>query len=449
MWLIVLLLFGDEFTELRLRQVAVIVIVSEVVIAVMVCRSDPRGTWGFPFLYLLVLIVFHSGLFLSPALFGRLPDALQHPSSNWFSDVVANRAGYLVCIAIACYGIGYAASRLLPTAGAAGSEEKEVTGRRLAFRAGIVDVGACLTVASVFLWFVFSLSNAGMLFFLGSYLTYLASTSLAPLPWVYLAMSLGVTFAALDLQRGTAKAAVVAFALFAVPAFLIGLRGEVLFPAVAVIGVLGCSHRLWRARVFWGVAALALIAISFVGQVRVQGVSNVSQVVSSPVGAIEEMGYSIRPLVASVRWHEYGQQPYLHGATYLAPVDRQLRGLLGLPVPPALDDERLMNVEISRREGAIGGSVIAEAHHNGGLVGVGAVMMVVGALMGLIFRHPRSPLGVALSGLVAVLVLMHIRNSFAPLPAWAAAGIGIVGAAYLLGLLRSTHGRGRRSMGPR
>jgi len=436
-WLIGLLLYGPELARLSLRQMAVVLLISEIVLATLVCRSDPRGTWGFPFLYLLVLMIFHSGLFLSPALLGRLPDSLQAPGSVWFTDGVAVRAAYIVCVAIACYSLGYAILRLLPAGTAAHVEEVDTAGR-LSLRDGMVDVGAGLTAVSVLTWFVISFSNSGSLFFLGSYLTYLDRTNTAPLPWVYLGISLGVTLSALDVRRASAKVGLAAFGIFAVPAFLIGLRGEVLFPAVAVVGVLGSGRRLWRSRVFWLVSAAALIAISFVGQARVQGLADSSDVASSPVSAIEEMGYSIRPLATSVRWHEYAHESYLHGATYVAPVDRQIRGVLGLPVPRAQDDDRLMNVEISQRQGAIGGSVIAEAHHNGGLLGVIAIMTLLGALVGLIFRHPKSALRVALSGIVAVLLLMHVRNSFAPLPAWGAVGVAIIVLGFLLTMLRST-----------
>jgi hypothetical protein len=213
----------------------------------------------------------------------------------------------------------------------------------------------------------------------------------------------------------------------------LGLRGEVLFPLVAVVGVLGCERRLWRARRFWAGCVLVLMAIAFVSSVRLTGVAASHGAGFSPFAALEEMGHSVRPLTASVKWHEHAREPYLHGSTYVAPIDRQVRALAGSPIPAARNDYRLMNVEISRRLGPVGGSVIAEAHHNSGLPGVVAVMTVVGGLAGVLFRHPRSPIRIALSGVVAVLLMMHIRNSFAPLPIWGALGCLSIVAGLVVG----------------
>jgi uncharacterized protein (TIGR03382 family) len=436
LWLVVLGFFGSELATVSLAQISIMTVISSICLGVLIYRADRRGPWAFPFLYFLILFVFHGGLYLASALLGGPPASSTRLQLLWFVAEPSVRAAYLVNVALVCYALGYAISRFVP--GVRGSGRQQDDAARVfddRSRNGIVAVGCAVTILSTLVWFVVSIDRVGPTFFLGSYLGYLRDTSGSALPWAYAGISLGVTLCALDPRNRLGRIGFGAFALFGVPAFVLGLRGEVLFPLVAVIGVMGCGRRLWRARGFWLGCVVVLLSISFVSEARIDGLAALgrSSVALSPIRAVEEMGFSVRPVVTSVSWHEYSSEPFLRGATYVAPFDRQARRLLGLPVPDASNDHRLMNVEISDRVGPIGGSVIAEAHHNAGTPGVAVVLSLVGLLTGWLFRRRRSAVSLALSGVLAVLLLMHIRNSFAPIPAWGALGCGLILLGVLVG----------------
>lgn len=442
-WLFVLLLLQQDFGTVTLRTISVLLLTTEGVIGVCIFAIDRRRAWSFPFLFYLILVLFHTGLYISTAIFGELPSTYATDTWRWFTDEAAVRSAYILLIAVCCYALGYGVSALLSNrqTSSIGTHElvhKADTGARF----GIVDVGGLLTVASVAAWFGLSIVNIGFTFFLESYQTFLGSTaSTGGLVWAYLGISLGVPLCALGPARFMGKVGLIAFAVFGVPAFMVGLRGEVLFPLVAVLSVLGCKGRLWRFRTLLVGSLVVLTLISLVSRIRALGTASIDRlsVSASPFAAIEEMGYSIRPLVFSIGWHEIGSEPYLDGITYWAPIERQLLSLLGQPVVSASADYRLMNVEILDRIGPIGGSIIAEAHHNGGLPGVVIVLFLVGLLVGRLFRHPDAPIRVAVSGVIAVLLLMHVRNSFAPIPVWAVIGMVLIVMGVALGRVREHH----------
>lgn len=434
-WLVLLLLLESELSHLSLRHAALMTVASAVGIGLLIYRTDSRGTCAFPFLYFLVLSIFHCGLYLTFLLPAGPSSSMTDQVALWFARGPSVRAAYLVNLGLACYAVGYAASQLIarqPRIALDGQGHSAATFKE--HSRGLAAAGCLATVVATAAWFVISVLEAGFDFFLGSYLAYLRDTSGSAVTWAYLGIFLGVVLCSLNTRDRFGQIGLLTFGLFAVPAFLLGLRGEVLFPLVTVVGVLGCQRRLWRDRSFWLACAVVLLAISFVSQARIEGLAavNRSEVALSPVRAVAEMGFSVRPVATSVKWHEDGAEPYLRGSTYWAPVDRQVKALLDLPVPPAEVDYRLMNVEIGNRAGPIGGSVIAEAHHNGAAVGVVLVLGLCGLIAGFLFRSPHSAASVAFSGLMAALLLMHVRNSFAPIPVWGVLGSGLIGLGLVL-----------------
>lgn len=450
LWLVLLLLFEVELSHLSLTHAALVTVTSAACMGLLIYRTDLRGTFAFPFLHFLVLSVFHCGLYLTFLLPARTTTSLTGLHLTWFDKGAGVRAAYLVSLGLVCYAVGYAVSQLLGRRWRFGHRDGDDHPKTFHEHSrGLTAVGCAVTVVATTAWFLISTIQAGFGFFLGSYLTYLRETSGSALPWTYLGISLGATLCSLGIRDRLGRIGLITLGVFAVPAFLLGLRGEVLFPLVAVVGVLGCQRRLWSDRKFWLACTIVLLGISFVSQARIDGLGAVSRsdVALSPIRAVAEMGFSVRPVYTSVSWHEHGAEPFLDGSTYWAPVERQVRGLLGLPVPDAQNDYRLMNVEIGNRVGPIGGSVIAEAHHNAGTAGVAVVLGLWGLLSGLLFRHPQSAVRVAFSGLVAVLLLMHVRNSFAPIPAWGMLGcvlivLGLVAGKILAHREAGNHIRG-------
>jgi hypothetical protein len=109
-----------------------------------------------------------------------------------------------------------------------------------------------------------------------------------------------------------------------------------------------------------------------------------------------------------------------------------MRQATGLPYPDAVDDDRLMNTEISRREGPIGGSVIAEAHHNFGLGGVVAVPFLLGLGLALLERSRPHPYTDAVIGIVMLNLLTHVRNAFVPIPFEVGVGLALLAVLWVI-----------------
>jgi hypothetical protein len=291
-----------------------------------------------------------------------------------------------------------------------------------------------LVVVDVVLWIGLTALTLGPTFFLSSYQDYLDATASLPFDYVLPWLGLGMALTGAGDSRRHTRIALVFFGLFAALAFPIGLRGEVLFPLAAYAGLRARKHAM-PGGVWVLIAAVALLSvIGVVKDVRQVGLDNLDQVATSatPLAAVGELGGTINVVEMSLRWHVANDEPYLGGATYWAPVDRLLRQATGLPYPDALDDDRLMNTEISEREGPIGGSVIAEAHHNFGLGGVVAVPFVLGLGLALLERSRPRPYTDAVIGILMLNLLTHVRNAFVPIPFEVGVGVALLAVLWVL-----------------
>ena len=293
-------------------------------------------------------------------------------------------------------------------------------------------VGSVLVFGSIAGWCLVVLAARGLTGFFASYeefrqMTAEFSTSLGI---VSPALACGIVMAVTGKAGWHRTSAIVAFVCFALVALPIGLRTEVMFPAVAAIVALArCGKSFsWVKAGAVGVALLLLIPL--VREVRTLGVSALPQALVSPrFDALVEMGESLRPVEQVVRWHAEGE-PYQHGDSYWAPFERAgARVLPGVKPMAADNDLRLMNVLVLDRIGAIGFSPVAEAYRNFGPMGVVIVLGLLGMALGAIdtIRDRRRAV-LAIATLYPPL-LINIRNSFVSVPAQCAAGILVVLAA--------------------
>jgi hypothetical protein len=305
-------------------------------------------------------------------------------------------------------------------------------------RDAIVDVGGLTLSVSVASWLFVCYTQLGPLFFLNSYGEYLEATSGNSVGLTYFGITIGSALIAQDTTRLISRTGLVflfAFLLFALP---MGLRSESLFPLIAALAVFIRCRKTPSFASMVVCVLIGLVAISAVQQVRSQGLGDTSlhEVSASPIKAIEEMGYSARVIVTTIGWHEAAHEPYMAGATYAAPLERGLAGVLGLPREDAETDFRLMNAEIAHRVGPIGGSIIAEGHHNFGVAGILLALALAGFLASRLCIVPPRPVPLAFLGVAAALLLMHVRNSFAPIFAWGTGGVALILLAIGLSWLK-------------
>lgn len=431
-----------------LRQVAVLTLAVDVLLGMLILKAAPQGFWSISFLLFFVLSLFHLGLYVRPALFGELSSGLSLVTYTriWYTDAAMARAGVVVLLGLLAYGFG-AGVRTLWRHPRAESLQPEQTASAARSLSGIADVGAVALLAGVGGWMYLSLTVIGPTFVLNGYLRFLTATADYPLSICYLLISVGTTLSALRPRRRLVQLAAIAFGVFVLLALMVGIRGEVLIPLTAALAVMARDptnrpvlDRLRRpaARLAAGLALIGLlVGISFVQQVRIAGIQGLSggstTVDASALSAVDEMGYSIRVVITSVEWHEDLQEPYRFGQTYYSPPVRALARLVGTDRVEAATDYSLMNVEIANRVGPIGGSMIAEAEHNYGRPGVIAILGLIGAAAASATSSRRSAWGQAAMGIIGLMALMHVRNSFAPLFAWGSAALMLA----FLGLMLS------------
>ncbi|HJQ44878.1 MAG TPA: O-antigen polysaccharide polymerase Wzy [Amycolatopsis sp.] len=385
--------------------------------------------------YLVLFGLFHGGLLFSVALRG--PDAFTAYDSSWLYT------GY-TADAVRLTILGMAACTLAATL-AAGRAGKDDPPERVAppTAAAAATVGLSVLVAGLGI-FAASVAQAGGLDLLsGGYAAFLqANESDGLLGYGTLLIGIGAVLAII--AGGPARiAAWTGFCLYALTAFVIGTRGAVLFPLLALLVV---EHRRGhRIRPRWTVLGVPCL-LALIGLVRTTRLAvadaSASTPWSAPLDAVAEMGYSLRPTVVVYGWHAFGE-PFLHGMSLIAVPVRVLEGLTGWHGGPPAHDTRLFNVEISDRVGPIGGSPVAEGYHNAGLAGVLVLMIAIGLVLGWLERRRGTALGDGLAGIVLLPLLIQIRNSFAPVPIQL--GIGLAALCLVAAVPRWVSTRRRRS----
>lgn len=428
---------NQSFSEWELQSSARISILVAFGLYLNVSFLYRERFWSVPSLTFLILALFHLGLFVTPALSGNLPDFVRTVGSSgtWFTNSTVSTAARYVTLALVAYSLGLtvcAFFRAEPNYGPNSFHQDE---RWVPLRENLGKVGLALLAISVLGWYLISVVFAGPLFFLSSYGEYLETTRTSTLlNYTYIGISFGLVMCAFIPERRSFVWAVLLFVLFAVPGLFLGMRDNVIIPLVSAAAVWAKIHRVRNGAPFLLSLFAGLYVASFVRQIRETGLGGVDSVGMSvtPFQTVEEMGFSLRVLVTTISWHEFGGEPYYRGATYWAPLARPLERLFGLGGEDAALDYRLMNVEVAERVGQIGGSMIAEAHHNFGLAGVVSVMFLAGFGLGLLTLRAQTPFTIAFLGVFTVLFLMHVRNSFAPIPFWLLMGIGSVLLAKLL-----------------
>jgi O-antigen polysaccharide polymerase Wzy len=387
------------------------------------------GVWSATAVYAVVFWCFHFGLIATLASGYISTIDLPLGDESW---VVGPFSGHAAILALAG-SLAFASGACFVHwhRGSFGSEpDRRLGPEDLAHPYGMV--GSVLVFGSIAGWCLVVLAARGLSGFFASYDEFLQMTSEFSMPLAIIAPTLacGIVMAVTGKAGWHRTSAIVAFVGFALVALPIGLRTEVMFPAVAAIVGLGRCGKSFSSVKAGAVGMALLLLIPLVREVRTVGVSALPQALVSPrLDALVEMGESLRPVEQVVRWHAEGE-PYQHGNSYWAPFERAgARVLPGVKPMAADNDLRLMNVLVLDRIGAIGFSPVAEAYRNFGPVGVVIMLGLLGMALGAIdtIRDRRRAV-LAIATLYPPL-LINIRNSFVSVPAQCAAAILVVLAA--------------------
>lgn len=440
--LIALLLFRGEIEGASLESASRINTAVMVLATYTVVRAAPRGMWSPSAVFFIIMALFHGGLAASYAL-GNAPDDRFEATRLWLYRSSTITALWLTALASVGYALGVRLARIRP----APRRAAPVLDANLDQVVGVV--GIVLTIGALTGWFIIALTRGGPGLLVSSYETFLTTTAGSLLPQTDRFTDYGMICLAASTPTRGHKVAVGVYVVWALIAFPLGLRGEVLFPAFAALALVAVRRIPMRPGRAALLAVALLATIAMIRDLRQVGVKELASadLSANPLDGLIEMGSSLRPVSEVVFWHEMGD-PFDDGATYWAPVDRGLVYVIpGWTRPPIEEDHRVMNVLVMERAGAIGFSVVAEAYRNFAAPGAFFVLMLIGFVLGRIDLWPRSIIYQCLGGVVLTGCLIHVRNSFVPLPSHMAIGFFLIGLLVVIARARAE--RQRRAPGPR
>lgn len=356
------------------------------------------------FSFFIVFGLFHLGVPLGAAIGEFGEEAASYIDLWYFTEHT-----YKALMAVFVFMVGYLVAFIVPLRINKAGMPNIFILRSLHF-----DYGSRILTILVFLWILV----VKLYFDVDTYTEYYEFADNALLKFVYTYFNglIGFLFVLLCFSEEYRKKAIFMFLLWAIFAFPMGLRGGVLFPLAIAIPILVNKKviKITAARAVVGVFFLLLL-ISLVFNYRGHG-EIVEGAVISPVGAIVEMGGSLRPVHEVLKWHGMGETDLLMGQSYWAPFERTISKFVPFySVPDAFDDDRLMNVLIVKKAGPYGFSIAAEAYINFGFFGV--LMIGFGAGMLLMWLDLRlASLMVLQYSFIDICVVtslfFHIRQSF-------------------------------------
>jgi len=227
-------------------------------------------------------------------------------------------------------------------------------------------------------------------------------------------------------------------AAIGVPTLLIGGRAPAMITGLTFLVVLTKLGVRFRRSFMIATIAVATVMIPSVYVIREVGFANrnaVNWTDVTPLDTLMELGSSLQATRAYVDWIERGD-PFLLGASYWAPVDRQIlsRVIPGREAIAYQQDERIPIRLMDEREGAIGGSATGEAFYNFGALGPVLYFGSLGILFGWLQRTPASPYSAAVMGVILLVLCFNIRSDWLAVPAQIGQGLLLVACCYLVDL---------------
>ena len=381
----------------------------------IICYVAVYVAWGRDFLcgptiYLTLFSVFHLGLVWTLGFSGEGSVLAVSPlAGSWFRTSLLTHAVWLCCLAIIIFSVVAVVMRprherhvVLPT------DREQRSSRRIGRSGLALELGGLTVLMATVI------SNGGLGLVTGGYIQFLESAQTSSFAYSIWLIGTGACLSQVG-TRSIRRMGLLAFCLFAVIFFPIGLRGSVLFPGMVLLATCALTGRRFRT-VYLGVGAAAALELAAVVRLSRVGLES-SQSFSwySPmVSTVTELGFSIRPTIEVLDWERMGRSHTMFVSFFAVPI-RILEKYAGWHGGPPPLDERLFNVKVNTLVGPIGGSPVAEAFDAFGTFGVVLVLTLLAIAICYVSK-PRSARSVDVGKFVVVMIplVVAVRNSFAP-----------------------------------
>ena len=409
-------------------KLEVITALNWVSLSVILYITLPKGMWSICFIFLSVLGVFHVGLILTNSVGGITDEDILYQISRWFYTSETENAVHVVNLAM----IGFSLASIIYSKKIATTDIEEVDDT--AYRKRLFHIGGVMLVFFVMLFFAITVATGAI----SSYGAYLKITSTVPIlgvvfSYVYLFIGIAFVFVCVSYRAGFGYLYFMFFGLWALFAFKMGLRGEVMFPSA----VAGCMLGRKGAPIKGYILAIGLVGFlivtGIVKNARVSGDYS-GDLGINPLNAIAEMGSSLRAVQEVVKWRKHDNFQLLEGASYWAPFERQFALFIPqLEKINAFEDQRLLNIVVQKKAGPIGFSAIAEAYINFGEKGVIIVFFLFGALFAKLDSIRSNIRNDIVIGVSLLPVFVTVRNSFTHVPVQVVLGIVVALMLMYLG----------------
>lgn len=377
-------------------------------------RYSVRGLWSASSIFIVIFWCFHFGVILSNAAGLNIASATGNDIFwRWIDSPYYTHAEGLALLGIAAFTfITLLRSNKYPE-----EEEEDITEHlsESPYYRPLTVLGYALLLGGISGWFYIMLSMGGVSALFAGYAFYLRFIENYPLiSTIYWAIGVGLAMLGVINDWKKIRPGILIFVGWSLIAFVMGLRGEVLYPASAFLVTYSRQTRLPQSPWLLVIPVILLSLISFVRVYRVD--EQVNSESFNPIYGLLELGGSLQTVVIAEDWVHNGTDHFHYGETIWAPFDRLLDRVILNNRADGGKDMRLMNVAMSERNGPYGFSPIAEGYINMGATGVVILMMLLSILLNYFDTRPVGILTDPLTGGITFILFTFVRNSFSHIP---------------------------------
>lgn len=375
-------------------------------------KYSVRGLWSASSVFIIIFWCFHFGVILSNAAGLNIASATGNNIFwRWIDSPYYTKAEGMALIGIAAFSF----ITMLRSKRVVEEDEESGDLQSSPYYRPLRVLAYTLLLGGIGGWFYIMLSMGGVTALFAGYAFYLRFIeNYSFISTIYWAIGVGLAILGVINDWRKIRIGIFIFLGWSLIAFVMGLRGEVLYPTCAFLVTYSRQTKLPENAKLFVIPVVLLSLISFVRVYRVD--EQVNSDSFNPIYGLLELGGSLQTVVIAEEWVHNGTDHFRYGETLLAPFDRLLDKIILANRAEGDKDLRLMNVAMSERNGPYGFSPIAEGYINLGAIGVIILMMLLSILLNYFDTNPVGIITDPLTGGITFILFTFVRNSFSHIP---------------------------------